>query len=825
MCSFIEGVGLSEMSRNKGVKGCLCCLRGVKNRVQSVPQRPEFFKKFKNPDDPRLMDLVKRFNKYSTNDEISLEQYRRMMGILGNTYFTERMFSAMDQNKNNKIDLEEYITYNNVILNGTISEKREQNFSMIDDNTDAVVTKEEFQKFVINILDMYSKADRERIESNKGMIDEVFEKIVPPGKAEFTFDDYMKALEDNPDLFIWLERPKEMLSDILNKEEGKYSKKFVDDLIDLFFKYIATTEFSIRKILRAVKQLQGKSDIESASEQDNFLLNLTDPSFNRGRGGYYEVLKTLTKDVRNKPTLEATLRFDKKAKSQAFDPGMIRNRDSVAFTDIDEGGNGIEEYEESQVNDESDEELKDHDESVMSRSSLAGKAKTELEMLSNKKLEKQITLKLKNESEDPLENIQNVSESMVDVCRSLDIQLQERIDKETNRKSNKAQKQPVRSPPEEIYKEEDNEDDLPEEREFIDFGHERFDLVFNIMLGIKRSIDCQFSFAFLNTRDNGYVAKYEYKNEWFSTNNSASNEFVFIDYAPKIFEDIRIKDGIENNQYIESLGPDNIYNYIWTNDFKTFTSLVSSGKSGSLFYYSMDGKFMLKTIARDEFYKLLSTLKKYHDHLCKYPESLLTRYYGLYKIKYKESGIKREQYIIIMNNMFRKFSPGVKYDLKGSIQGRKTSFKYGKIDPKIALKDNDWTERGELVYLKAHDKRKLMQIIKADSDYLGDNQTLDYSLLLGIIDLDDLKEKDQNDPVLQYAKTYSRGQKDRGIYISDSKKQMYIVGIIDTLTNYSTLKQLEYYFKRCKHGHKMSCIPPTMYAERFYDFMVEKVFG
>lgn len=258
--------------------------------------------------------------------------------------------------------------------------------------------------------------------------------------------------------------------------------------------------------------------------------------------------------------------------------------------------------------------------------------------------------------------------------------------------------------------------------------------------------------------------------------------------------------------YIESLGPNNIYNYIWTNNFKTFTSLVSSGKSGSLFYYSLDGKFMLKTIAKEEFYKLLSTLKPYHDHLCKYPGSLLTRYYGLYKIKYTENGTKREQYIIIMNNMFRKFSPDVKYDLKGSVQGRKTVFKNGVVDPKIALKDNDWTEKGDIVELKVEDKNSLIHAIKADADYLGENQTLDYSLLLGIIDLEALKKQDPQDPVLAYAKKIAKKSSDaeRGIYLSVGKKKMYIIGIIDTLTNYTTRKQLEYYFKRCKHGTKMS---------------------
>lgn len=66
---------------------------------------------------------------------------------------------------------------------------------------------------------------------------------------------------------------------------------------------------------------------------------------------------------------------------------------------------------------------------------------------------------------------------------------------------------------------------------------------------------------------------------------------------------------------------------------------------------------------------------------------------------------------------------------------------------------------------------------------------------------------------------------DLGIYISQSKKEIYVIGVIDTLTNFTTKKKFEYAFKRCKYGHKMSCIPPPMYARRYYEFMEETVFN
>lgn len=55
---------------------------------------------------------------------------------------------------------------------------------------------------------------------------------------------------------------------------------------------------------------------------------------------------------------------------------------------------------------------------------------------------------------------------------------------------------------------------------------------------------------------------------------------------------------------------------------KTFVSLCSTGKSGSLFYYTEDGKFMLKTIHKDEFQKVQKILMAYHYHLKFTPNSL-----------------------------------------------------------------------------------------------------------------------------------------------------------------------------------------------------------
>ncbi len=53
--------------------------------------------------------------------------------------------------------------------------------------------------------------------------------------------------------------------------------------------------------------------------------------------------------------------------------------------------------------------------------------------------------------------------------------------------------------------------------------------------------------------------------------------------------------------------------------------LTSTGKSGSFFYYSGDGKFTLKTIHKDEFAFLKSILESYFNHLKKFNETLMVK--------------------------------------------------------------------------------------------------------------------------------------------------------------------------------------------------------
>ena len=73
---------------------------------------------------------------------------------------------------------------------------------------------------------------------------------------------------------------------------------------------------------------------------------------------------------------------------------------------------------------------------------------------------------------------------------------------------------------------------------------------------------------------------------------------------------------------------------------ETLYELCSSGQSGALFYYTKDRKYLLKTLPQREFDKLRSVLKDYHTHFVNCPESLITKFFGMYKLEWEDPSLQ-----------------------------------------------------------------------------------------------------------------------------------------------------------------------------------------
>ena len=86
-----------------------------------------------------------------------------------------------------------------------------------------------------------------------------------------------------------------------------------------------------------------------------------------------------------------------------------------------------------------------------------------------------------------------------------------------------------------------------------------------------------------------------------------------------------------------------------------------------MFYYTKDKNYLIKTIPLREFDKFKSVLKDYFTHMKSNPESLISRFFGLHRVRWKDGqGKKQIRYLVIMNNVFKDFKVGNFFDLKGS---------------------------------------------------------------------------------------------------------------------------------------------------------------
>ena len=204
-----------------------------------------------------------------------------------------------------------------------------------------------------------------------------------------------------------------------------------------------------------------------------------------------------------------------------------------------------------------------------------------------------------------------------------------------------------------------------------------------------------------------------------SARASSSRSSIAVDYAPKVFESLRSLFGVSEGSYRISIC-----------EAALKGSGAGAGASGSLFFTSADNRYIIKSLPKAETVKLRGILKAYHQHMMKNNNSLLPKFYGLYKLR---AG-RRWMRVVVMNNVF--FTPlkiHEKYDLKGSKVNRHVS----------EAKQQAHTDRGEVAVLKDSDlntsvwltnAEREMMIAQAhrDGQFLCSHGIMDYSLLLGI---------------------------------------------------------------------------------------------
>jgi len=389
------------------------------------------------------------------------------------------------------------------------------------------------------------------------------------------------------------------------------------------------------------------------------------------------------------------------------------------------------------------------------------------------------------------------------------------------------------------------------------FGHENWNLVLNMMIGIRMALKSVVKISeYREMTENDYKIEVHFDliQERLASFD-AKQACHFLEFAPLIFDDIRRAFGITSTDFLKSIGPEHLLGNLIMGNMASLIEQTSSGKSGSFFYYSEDKKYMLKTISKKEFYFLKTIVKAYHVYLKNNPDSLIIRIYGMYKMSFLDNRKEAKGiYFVIMGNIFKTpLELKVKYDLKGSLHGRTSRKNNTMVDRTAVLKDLDFNEDEMKLKLQPNDRAIFLKQIERDSKFLASLNVNDYSLLLGVHFVpqykqlmvqrntsEDFGKPSQFSPEKIHQKLsfnnnihelldsnnsqsqsfYERCQ--TGLLSSDGKK-LYIMGVIDILTNFGASKKFEYGFKRTFLGKEISCIPPQRYSERFINYITSKV--
>ncbi|RLN21017.1 hypothetical protein BBJ28_00017195 [Nothophytophthora sp. Chile5] len=223
----------------------------------------------------------------------------------------------------------------------------------------------------------------------------------------------------------------------------------------------------------------------------------------------------------------------------------------------------------------------------------------------------------------------------------------------------------------------------------------------------------------------------------------------FTPYKPQAFAELRQAYGIKSASFMKS--------------FETSTKPnISEGASGAFMFFSGDKKYIVKSMAEEEARFLCEIADKYVEYLTLNPCSLITKFFGCFKITMYD----KRFYFIVMENLFDVMEEGVqihhRFDVKGSWVNRSYKrprrgakvkcrhcsmlFKYGAKksslqcpnvvglhEPNVVLKDNDLRTR---MRIGTEEGLELYEQLRDDSLFLCDLGIMDYSLLLGVMDIE-----------------------------------------------------------------------------------------
>lgn len=259
----------------------------------------------------------------------------------------------------------------------------------------------------------------------------------------------------------------------------------------------------------------------------------------------------------------------------------------------------------------------------------------------------------------------------------------------------------------------------------IDGQHELYTLSIAVMIGVRTSITKTNHVLNLGPhkrwvipQDFKTTEKYEFRPTGGTgmPKHQLAHTFKFKDYSPVVFAYLRRMAGINEFDFLISVCGN-----------ANFIEFISNAKSGQFFFYSSDGRYMIKTMTNAESKFLRRILPEYFKHCCENPNTMITRFFGMYRVKLYH--LRRNVKFVIMNSVYDtdKILHSF-YDLKGSSLGRDAKPHH------IVKKDNDLRRvlPEEAFVLPTEQRKRVHAQLERDLTFLDSCDIMDYSMLVGV---------------------------------------------------------------------------------------------
>ena len=254
--------------------------------------------------------------------------------------------------------------------------------------------------------------------------------------------------------------------------------------------------------------------------------------------------------------------------------------------------------------------------------------------------------------------------------------------------------------------------------------------------------------------------------------------YKFNDYSPLACERLRQLFGVSAADYLRSLAVDRALELWMEGSFQSMEGFrVNEGREGFA-YYSEDGKYVLRTTAKSEFKLIRRRMKDYFQYLTTFPNSLISRIYGIHKLKYKKKGRPTTLYLVSTSNLLTKaYEVAVSYTVSG--------FKHADLESERDHSDSS-------ICIGPARKCQLLSILEQDCRFLQSRNLTGYRLRVGV----HRTEGNWQEKTEEGRRFVCFAEMNEGGLLAETGKRLYFVGLEEMWNEAKTKRKGQRYAER-----------------------------